>query len=225
MFCLPWRFVKTILKRIYPLVFNELLFGVGTTLFVKAFGTLGTRSMDAYYVGAKISDMFTALVNGVSTATTAILGATLGAGRIDEAKRQGDYFVGMASILALVSTILIFLSSEALVGMFQMNDPWTQTAAVMIVRVFSLKIALRLFIVIVFSALRAGGDSRMLTILDSGIMWLIGLPLAFISVHSFHLQSIALVFLICQIEQVVRVAAGMLRYSKKGWAVNLTKEV
>lgn len=222
MFHLPKTFVAPILRKLSPLVMNELMFGFGSTLFVKAFGALGTDAMDAYYVGAKISDIFTALVNGISTATAALLGVRLGANQLLEAKKEGDYFVGMASVLTIVSTFLIFVFSDSLVGMFQLQKEMVHTAAIMIVKVFSIKVALRLFIVIIFSALRAGGDSKMLAMLDSGLLWLVGLPIAFASVQVFHMQDIALVFLITQIEQLIRVIVGMLRYQSKSWIVNLT---
>lgn len=67
-------------------MFNELFFGFGSTLFIKAFGALGTSSMDAYYVGAKISDIFYAFANGFSNAVAAIVGVSLGAGKVEEAK-------------------------------------------------------------------------------------------------------------------------------------------
>ena len=52
-------------------------------------------------------------------------------------------------------------------------------------------------------------------------MWSVGIPLAFISVHIFQIQSIAIVFLICQLEQVVRVYFGIKRYQTGKWIVNL----
>ena len=67
------------------------MFGFGSTLFVKAFGALGTSSMDAYYVGAKLSDVFNALVTGISNATAVMLGVALGSGDVEKAdvyKRQ-----------------------------------------------------------------------------------------------------------------------------------------
>lgn len=223
MFSLDKKFVLPIMKRVQPLIFNELMFGFGSTLFVKAFGVLGTGSMDAYYVGAKLSDLFNAIVTGISNATAVMLGVTLGSSDIEKAKREGDYFVGMAAMLSVFSIIFIFGCSRQLVGIFQLQDPLVVNQAIAIVKVFSLKIALRMFIVIIFSSLRAGGDSKILTVLDSGLMWLVGLPLAFISVHLFQIQSIALVFVICQLEQIVRVYFGMKRYKKGEWAVNLTK--
>ena len=107
-------------------------------------------------------------------------------------------------------------------SLFGLSSRSVVLAAIGIVRVFALRIALRFFIVIVFSALRAGGDSRMLMALDAGIMWGIGIPLAFISVHWLHIESIAMVFLICQAEQAVRLFFGMKRYRRGKWAVNLT---
>lgn len=222
MFSLDYRFVKPIMRKIQPLIFNELMFGFGSTLFVKAFGVLGTSSMDAYYVGAKLSDVFNAVVTGISNATAVMLGVSLGSGDVREAREEGNYFVGMAVFLAVMSIVFIFGFSHQLVAIFQLEDTYVVEHAVAIVKVFSLKIALRMFIVIVFSSLRAGGDSKILALLDSGLMWGIGIPLAFISVHLFHIQSIAMVFLVCQIEQIIRVYLGMKRYRKGEWAVNLT---
>lgn len=222
MFSLDYRFVKPIMRKIQPLIFNELMFGFGSTLFVKAFGVLGTSSMDAYYVGAKLSDVFNAVVTGISNATAVMLGVSLGSGDVREAREEGNYFVGMAVFLAVMSIVFIFGFSHQLVAIFQLEDTYVVEQAVAIVKVFSLKIALRMFIVIVFSSLRAGGDSKILALLDSGLMWGIGIPLAFISVHLFHIQSIAMVFLVCQIEQIIRVYLGMKRYRKGEWAVNLT---
>ncbi|WP_028044511.1 MATE family efflux transporter [Candidatus Stoquefichus massiliensis] len=222
MFSLDYRFIKPIMRKTRPIIINELFFGFGSTLFIKAFGTLGTASMDAYYVGAKISDIFYAFANGFSNAVAAVIGITLGSGDIEKAKREGNYFIGMAICLSIAVMGLIFICSEFFVSIFHLNSFEVIKEAILIVKVFALRIALRFFIVIVFSSLRAGGDSKMLTLLDSGLMWGIGIPLAFISVHFLHLQSIAFVFLICQLEQIIRVYFGLKRYQKGEWAVNLT---
>lgn len=221
MFGLTMDFCMPIFRRIYPLIFNELMFGLGTTLFVKAFGVLGTESMDAYYVGAKIYDLFNAAVVGISSATASILGAALGANQIEKAKQDADYFSGLAALMAIGTTIFIVVTSPLLVACFGLTNPMVKTLANQIVNVFAIKIALRLFIVIVFSALRAGGDAKVLTVLDSGIMWCVGLPSAFIAVW-IGLTNIALVFLVTQIEQIVRVIVGMKRFNSKKWVVNLT---
>lgn len=225
MFALNFSFVKPIMQKTKSIIWNELFFGFGSTLFIKAFGALGTASMDAYYVGAKISDIFYAFSIGFSNAVAAIVGVSLGAGKVEKARREGDYLMSMAFVMSVLCMVFVYSASRLLVGIFDLSSLQVIEEAVLIVKVFSLRIALRFFIVIVFSSLRAGGDSKMLMLLDSGLMWSVGIPLAFISVHLFHIHSIALVFLICQLEQVVRVYFGMKRYQTGQWAVNLTKLV
>lgn len=222
MFSFDFHFVQVIMKKTMSMMINELCFGFGATLFIKAFGILGTRSMDAYYVGAKISDIFYAFAVGFSNAVAQIIGYNLGAGMVAKAKQEGDYLISMATILSLFFLVFIFICSPLLVSIFDLQDPLVYREAVSIVKVFALRIALRFFIVIIFSSLRAGGDAGVLMLLDSGLMWGVGIPLAFISVYAFGITSISIVFLICQLEQVVRVVLGMKRYHSGKWANNLT---
>ena len=84
---------------------------------------------------------------------------------------------------------------------------------------------MRLFVVVIFSALRSGGDSRYLMFLDAGIMWTVGIPLAYISVLWLGLTNFIVVFLIVQMEQVVRALLGLRRLLSNKWAINLTKLV
>lgn len=223
MFNFDFEFVGRVMKRITPMIFNELLFGLGNTLFIKAFGTLGSDAMDAYYVAIKISDVFFFVIMGISNANTVITGHALGSGDIKKAKQEGNYFIGLAAVLAVIMSIGIVIFAKPMVMLFNLQDPKVFVTAVRIVRVFSLKISLRLFIVIVFGALRAGGDSKVLTLLDSGILWTIGLPAAFLCVKVLGIKDIALVFVIIQIEQVVRMILGLIRYKSYKWAVNLTR--
>lgn len=222
MFSFDLHFVQVIMKKTFSMMLNELCFGFGSTLFIKAFGILGTNSMDAYYVGAKISDIFYAFSVGFSNAVAQIIGYNLGAGLVQKAKQEGDYLISMATGLSVFFLVFIFIFSPVLVSIFDLSDPFVYQEAVSIVKVFALRIALRFFIVIIFSSLRAGGDANILMLLDSGLMWGVGIPLAFISVYVFGITSISMVFLICQLEQAVRVVFGMMRYQSGKWANNLT---
>ena len=60
--------------------------------------------------------------------------------------------------------------------------------------------------------------------LDCGIVWLVGVPLAFLSVYVFHVTSISAMFAIIQCEQLVRMLIGYLRYKQGKWCRNLTAE-
>ena len=225
MFGFDVDFVKVILRRSSPLIFNETLFAIGSTLYIRAFGSLGAQAMESYYVGNQIANLFLFLIQGISTANAAILGAELGSGDLSRAKRTGNQFISVAVVFSSVLSLSILLLAKPLVAMFSLSDPVVVLQAILIVRVFALRLSLRLFNVIIFASLRAGGDSKFLAFLDSGILWLVGLPTAFLLVSYAHVESIALVFLLVQVEQLVRVVIGLRRYFSGAWIRNLTLEM
>ncbi|MBR0373894.1 MAG: MATE family efflux transporter [Mogibacterium sp.] len=224
MFGLDMDFVQPIFARIAPLIINEGLFGVGQTLFVKAFGLLGTAQMDAYYIGNQIYNFVTFLIYGYGGAVQIMLGTRLGSGDIEGAKRECNYHIGLATILAAFLVTVLIILAKPLVALFG-QDEATSSLAVTIVFVFAVKAALRMYNFLIFCILRAGGDAKIIQFLDSGLEWLVGLPCAFLSVTVFHLKGIALVLLIAQIEQLVRMILGMKRVRTYKWAEDLTKLV
>lgn len=215
-------FVKPILMKIYPLIINETLFGFGSTLFVKAFGTLGKDSMDAYYVSNQIANVFLFVVYGYGNGITVLLGSTLGQGKIKEAIKEGNYYAGLSFVLAIILVTLMILFSTPLISIFQLESGIAYQLAIWLMVVQAVKISMRLYNFMIFSVLRAGGDSKIISLLDSGIMWTVGIPLAFLCVNGFHIENIALVFLIVQLEQLIRMVIGMKRFFSGIWAKDLT---
>lgn len=224
MFDLSFHFVLPIFKRMIPLIINETMFGFGNSMYIKAYGLLGKTSLEIYKIGDTVSKFFYVCVQGLNSATGLIVGEQLGKKNLDMARRYGSYLVSVAVTLAVVFTGLIFAFAGSMVDLFGLKDAFIYHGAIMIVRLFSIRIATRLFNVIIMSSLRAGGDSLFLMFLDCGIMWIVGIPLAFCSVYFFHITSVTQLFLIIQLEQVTRLFVGFARYQQGKWVRNLTTE-
>ena len=218
-------FVKPILARIAPLILNESTFGFGQTLFIKAFGELGKQPMDAYYVGNQIFNLLTFVIYGYGSSVEILLGARLGSGKLDQARKESDYHIGLGGIISVILVSILLLFARPLVAIFGLADPATAEMAVLVVYAFAVKASLRLYNYMIFCILRSGGDSAVIPLLDSGLEWLVGIPLAFLSVKVFGITSIALVLLITQAEQLVRFIFGIRRVKKYRWVNDLTETV
>lgn len=214
--------VRKISSRAIPLMFNELFFGVGMTLFIRFYGMYGPESLESYYVANQLSMFFFFAIMGVNAASSAILGAILGEGKLEEAKITMHYFYGVGVFLAVSLSLLVLILAPWLVSLYGSGVGQPQLA-VLILRVLSLRLSLRVFNVLIFSALRAGGDAKFLTWLDAGLVWGIGLPLTAFLVLVVKVESLAVVLLLVQIEQVVRVVIGLMRVSQGRWLMNLTR--
>lgn len=222
MFKIDKVFAFPILKKVLPLIFNETLFGLGSTLFIKAFGQLGKSSMDAYYVGNQIYNTFLFIVYGYGSAIAILLGVKLGSGKIEEAKQDANYHLGLSFILSIILVLGMVIFANPMVSIFKLDDPIVQLLAVQIVWVLAVKVSMRLFNFIIFSILKSGGESKVIQILDSGILWVIGLPSAFICVNLLNMSSIVLVLLITQLEQLIRFVIGIIYVRKEKWANDIT---
>ncbi|MFV0394335.1 MAG: MATE family efflux transporter [Coprobacillaceae bacterium] len=217
MFIIPKKLVRKVIKKIYPLAFNECLFGIGNSMFIVAYGVFGKSVMDCYYIGNQIVTLFYTVVNAMSDAATSLIGLELGKQDYDMAEQEVNYFFGITTVLSIFIIGIILVFAPNIVSLFEVENQAAFVLSVSIIRVLSIRIAFRLFNVIIFASLRAGGDSRYLAFLDSMIMWGVVIAISFVLIYHFKFNDIVLVILIGQIEQLVRLILGMRRMKSKKW--------
>lgn len=117
----------------------------------------------------------------------------------------------------------MILIARPVVSIFALPDS-SVNLAVLMVRLFNIRIATRMFNAVLLSAIRAGGDTRFLLLMDSGLVWLVGIPAAYIGLLVLRVNSLPVLFLLVQTEQVVRLIVGLLRCRSGKWLHNLTEE-
>ena len=222
MFKLKLDFIRPIIRKMFPLIFNETLFGFGLTLFVKAFGALGTTSIEAYYIANQIYNMFLFIVNGLGGSVSIIVGTRLGQGLLEQAKKESNYQLFLGIVLASFLICLMLLTSDLLLSLFSITNNNIYVLAKGCIFALSFKVFFRVLNFMMFSTLRAGGDSKILTILDAGIMYIVGVALAFISVYIVDIDNIIIVLFIVQIEQFIRMILTYKRYKSYKWVNDLT---
>ena len=224
MFNLSVSFVKPIVKTVMPIIVNETFFGFGNSLFNKAYGLLGTQAMDAYYVAVEIWNLFSFAIWGFGSGASILIGTTLGKGDIDLAIKESKYQLGCGFILGLVLSLGMVAFANPMLSLFSISSELTYINARNVVYVMALKVFIRCFTYMMFSTLKAGGDAKIINLYDSGFMYLIGLPLAYICAFA-GIKNIALLLLIVQLEQVIRLFFTGKRYLSNVWAKDLTKLV
>ena len=217
-------FLTPIIRRMIPLIANEAMFGLGNTMYVKAYGLLGGSALEIYKIGNTVGSFFYIAVMGMNNAVGLLVGEQLGKKDLEGAKRTVRYLFPLSGLLAVLMATLIALFASPMVSLFGLTDPMVATASVTMVRLFAIRVAFRLFNVIFMSTLRAGGDSVFLMFLDCGVLWLVGVPLAFTGVYSLGIATIGGLFALLQLEQLVRLGIGFVRYKQGKWCRNLTVE-
>ena len=221
----PASFIRPMLRRMLPVMGNEMIFGLGDTMYIKAYGLLGTAALESYKVAYSISMIPYVVTLGVGNACAMIVGECLGRKDLQGAKDTIRYLLPLSGLAALLLSVILLLLAGPSVGLFQLSSAALKQSTVMMTRLFAIRIATRLFNIIFLSAIRAGGDSLFLMFLDCGLVWLLGLPIAYGSVLLLGVTSMPLLYVLVQAEQIVRLILGIGRYRSGAWLRNLTDEV
>lgn len=221
----PGHFLQPVLRRMAPVLCNEILFGLGDTMYLKAYGLLGSAALESYKVAYSVGMIPYVITFGVGNACAFIIGERLGRKDLEGAKDTVRWLLPISVVAAcVVSTAMVLLARPA-VGLFQLSSPELLENTVLMTQLFSIRIATRLFNVIFLFTMRAGGDSVFLMFLDCGLVWSVGVPLAYAGVLLFGVESVVVLFLLVQVEQVVRMILAGLRVRSGAWLRNLTDEV
>lgn len=212
-------FIK-VTKTAIPVIINESAWSIGVSVYFIAYGFLGTAAIAAAQVSLTISDLIWAFLIGMGNATAVILGNEMGAGNLDNTFAIAKKLLRFEFISSLFLAVIYTFIGYGIVGFFGLTEETTQLALKCIfVNAAFIPIRLLGFVYIV-GILRSGGDTKFCMFLDVGIVWFLGIPLAFFSVLVLKLP-IYWAMCIVLTEEVVKVIIASSRFKSKKWINNL----
>ncbi len=219
-------FLRQFFVTASPVIANEFVWGLGTTIYSMAYGRMGDDAVAAITIATTIQDIVVVLFQGLSAATAVILGNELGAGRLKVAERYAKNFFILQFLVTVAAALGCVGIRWGVIGLYQ---PGISDAVAMDVSrcliVFACFMPFKMFnYVNIVGVLRSGGDTRMCLFIDTSGVWIIGIPLAFVGGLVLH-QPIYVVYGMVMLEEVYKTILGYWRYRQKKWLRNLAAEV
>ncbi|MCF0111146.1 MAG: MATE family efflux transporter [Erysipelotrichaceae bacterium] len=214
--------VKAITIKALPLVANELLWSFGNAMLFKLYATRGDVVMAGYSIATTTSDIFFTLFGGMAVATTVMVSQRLGAGKLEEGRRNGYYMIGFSFKLAILFAVLMF-GASFVVPHFYSVSPESKQLAVSFLRVMCLLFWIYMMNTQMYFILRAGGEMKKTLLMDSAFMWAINIPVV-ASLTYLTGYSILVLYIAGQMTDVLKLAVGYRMIRKETWVVNLTEE-
>jgi Na+-driven multidrug efflux pump len=119
---------------------------------------------------------------------------------------------------------LVLISSKMLLSLYKV-PPDVILYAYNALIILGLLLWLRASNLIMFIGIfRSGGDTRFALVLDGLIIWVVGVPLAFVGAFFFHLP-VYWVYLLVMSEEITKWVLGTYRFCSRKWIHNLAKTV
>lgn len=213
-----------IVKNALPTTANETLWGLGTSLYIAAFARIGITEGAAIQACNTINNLFTMAAFSIGDAVLILVGQKLGEGKKELAYEMARKMVVMGIIVGLVMGAGIILLGDPILQLFDFT-PEGESCAQKIIIVYGATLVVALYNGIhITGTLRGGGDTRYAMLTETGTVWLIGVPLAFIT--SLYLQwPIHLAVLAVKMEEVVKSVFLTKRFLSKKWLNNVIRGI
>ncbi len=213
-------FVVRVLTRMLPVTFNEVFWSLGITTYNVIYARIGTESIAAVNISATIDSLAFVLFIGMGNACAILVGNTIGEGDEERAHRYAGNTLALAAAGGLLMGGVV-LALSGLVLEFYKVSPDVIEFARRILRVVAASIWLRASNMVLFvGVFRSGGDTRFGFLLDSGSIWIVGVPLAALAAFAFHLP-VYQVYLCVMADEFAKFLIGMRRYASRKWIHNL----
>jgi putative MATE family efflux protein len=218
------KFFAKVIKPMLPVILNELFWSLGITTYNIIYGRMGTTSFAAMNIVGTIEQIAFVLFFGISSATSVLVGNNIGAGREEKAHIYAGRSLYIAAIGGIVIGMILQLVKIPALSLYKVSPEVIHNAG-NIINVMTFFIWIRVSnMTIIVGILRAGGDTRYSLFLDGIIIWIIGVPMAYLGATVFKLP-VYFVYLCAMSEEVAKWILGLYRYSSRKWINNLTAQV
>ncbi|MBC8531906.1 MATE family efflux transporter [Gehongia tenuis] len=216
--------VKKLYASMVPVVLNEAVFGVLTSLYTVAYGIIGTQAIAAVQISNTVQNLFTVVCISMSGAALVMVGHEIGAGHMDEVHHYARRLTVLSLMVGAALGIALALAAPPISTLFNVS-PEVRQSAINLMRLFSLILPLTVVnMVVLFGVLRGGGDTKFPLYAEVFTMGCLAVPLAFLGAAVFHF-TVEQVYMLIMIEPAAKCVLCYFRMRGNKWIKDVTTGV
>ncbi len=215
-----------------PVVLNETVFGIGTSLYSVIFGHMLNSSdvVAAYSVSGNIERIVTILTFALANATAVMVGKAIGEGKsYDEVRRLASWLIAISLVSGAASGILLvlinlLLCKSFLFPLFSLTANASRIAFIMMFVLAGIMVMRNYSSILIVGVLRGGGDTKFGMLMDVGSMYIYAIPVVAVTGLILHWDP-GIVYLLMAGDEVIKSMIGMFRYRSGKWMRNVTRDM
>lgn len=204
-----------------PLLVNEALWSSGIAMLNQCYSVRGLDVVAAVNIVSTISNVFNVAFVSFGSAIGIILSQMLGAGEKDKAKHASTRLLFFAVATVIIIGLAMMIFAPVFPKIYKTTDEIRTLAATLIIVVAAF-MPVQSFTNACYFTLRSGGKTVITFLFDSGFVWLVSVPLAFV-LSRFTGVPIVPMYIIINAADIIKCVLGFI-FMKKGVWLNTVVE-
>ena len=218
---IPGNLVLNILKMGMPLLVNEALWSAGMAGMMQCYSVRGIDVVAGLNISTTISNLFNVVFISMGNAVAIIIGQLLGAGKMEEAKDSARKLI-FFSVASCVVVGCVMAAVSPFFPMLYNTSKEVRHLATWFICVSALCMPLYSCTNATYFTLRSGGKTVITFFFDSGFVWAVSIPVAFL-LSRYTQMPIVPLYLACQSLELIKSAIGLFLVKKGVWIHNIVE--
>lgn len=219
---IPSSIVKNILITGSPLILNEVLWSLATTMINQSYSTRGLTVVAAINITTTVWYLFCIIMFAMGSAVSIIIGQLLGSGEIEKAKDTDNKLLFFTLVLHLVIGGIIILAAPFIPMIYNTEQVVRQLTKELLI-IAGLALPIHALLHVTYFTIRSGGRTFITFLFDCVYTWLIPFPIAYI-LSRFTNYPVTVIYFCVQFVDLFKVFIGIFLLRSGIWAENIVNE-
>ncbi len=220
---IPVPVAKQILIKGIPLLVNEMLWAMGMAIINQCYAYRGLSVVAAININSTIANIFNIVYLAMGNVVAIIIGQLLGAGKKEEAIRTDRQLLAFSVMVTSVIGIIMIFFSGIFPKIYNTENEVRELAKGFII-ISSLILPAQAYCHSGYFTVRSGGKTKLVFLFDSGYMYLLVIPVAFLLSRFANISPVML-FMIIQSNEIFKCFIIYFVLKRGTWAQNIVENI
>ncbi len=172
------KYVSAFVKTGAPVILNEAIWSIGTSVLSMIIGHISTEFVTANSIANTIWQCVWVVVSGMGNATAVVIGNSIGKGESkDLILRKAETIVALSAVMGILSAIILLIIRGPVINFYEVSESTKALTYDLIVSYAVILIFQAMSVQYIVGIFRGGGDTKAAMLYDVVFLWLIAIPL------------------------------------------------
>lgn len=216
---IPGDLMVKIIKKGTPLLVNEALWSLGMATLLQCYSVRGLGVVAGMNISNTIVNLFNVTFMALGNSVAIVVGRLLGAGKMDEARDTDRKLIAFSVASCIVIAVIVIFLAPLFPELYNTESDVKEYARNFII-IAALFMPQHAFLHATYFTLRSGGKTVITFLFDSGFMWAVSIPFAFV-ISRYTVWPIEVIYALCQGIEIIKSIVGFILLKKGIWLNNI----